>query len=222
MRHTVQAGETLSGIAKALLGDARLWRVIADENDIEDPAALRIGTVLRVGRDAAAPVEVPLPSLTSEKRLALVHPELRRRVRATVRAAEADGIELIVTQGLRTLAEQQRLYDKGRVIPPIGNRYIVTKAKPGSSWHNYGLAVDLAPLDAFGKLTWEDKHPGWAAIGKHGRAAGLEWGGDWESFVDRPHLQLRAGMTLAQAAMLYNQPTNLPRTLAPVWAMVRP
>jgi hypothetical protein len=47
----------------------------------------------------------------------------------------------------RTMEEQAKLYAKGRTS---GGR-IVTKAKPGQSFHNYGLAFDWVPLKASAK-----------------------------------------------------------------------
>ncbi len=46
--HTVQAGETLSGIAGALWRKPELWRLIAETNRIDDPRALVPGVVLAV------------------------------------------------------------------------------------------------------------------------------------------------------------------------------
>ena len=34
--------------------------------------------------------------------------------------------------------------------------------------------------------------------GAIGRAVGLEWGGDWTSFRDEPHFQVKTGLSLAQ------------------------
>jgi peptidoglycan L-alanyl-D-glutamate endopeptidase CwlK len=44
--------------------------------------------------------------------------------------------------GRRTMEEQTALYSLGRSAPGR----IVTKAKAGESYHNYGLAFDWAPL----------------------------------------------------------------------------
>jgi hypothetical protein len=46
--HRVQPGETLDRIAAAHLGDATKWRSIAEANDIEDPLALRPGSLLAI------------------------------------------------------------------------------------------------------------------------------------------------------------------------------
>jgi hypothetical protein len=46
--HRVQPGETLDRIAAVHLGDATQWRVIAEANGIEDPLALRPGSLLAI------------------------------------------------------------------------------------------------------------------------------------------------------------------------------
>ncbi len=40
--------------------------------------------------------------------------------------------------------------------------------------------------------------PAYAAAAAAGMADDLEWGGDWTTFVDRPHYQLATGMPLAE------------------------
>lgn len=46
--YVVVAGDTLSAIAYREYGDAGLWRVIAQENGIQNPKLLQIGTVLKI------------------------------------------------------------------------------------------------------------------------------------------------------------------------------
>jgi nucleoid-associated protein YgaU len=50
--HVVEAGETLDLIAHQELGDARLWRRLAECNGVVDPLALAPGTVLVVEPEA--------------------------------------------------------------------------------------------------------------------------------------------------------------------------
>lgn len=45
---TVKRGDTIDGIAAAVYLDARLWRPIADANDLEDPHHLVPGTLLSI------------------------------------------------------------------------------------------------------------------------------------------------------------------------------
>lgn len=47
--HTVLPGETLDQIAYAELGEARLWRQLAEDNNLDDPLAIAPGLRLTVG-----------------------------------------------------------------------------------------------------------------------------------------------------------------------------
>ncbi|MCL4553492.1 MAG: M15 family metallopeptidase [Candidatus Marsarchaeota archaeon] len=100
------------------------------------------------------------------------------------------GIKVVLTWGYRSIADQNKLYAKGRTAP--GN--VVTNAYGGYSWHNFGLAADYAFV-INGKVTWNGP---WDVFGKIARQCGLEWGGSWKKFKDRPHVQWTGGRTLAQ------------------------
>jgi hypothetical protein len=65
----------------------------------------------------------------------------------------------------------------------------VTQAKGGESNHNYGLAADLCPFEN-GKPRWDAPIETWVDIGRTAERHGLEWGGAWKKFVDKPHVQL--------------------------------
>ena len=120
-------------------------------------------------------------------------PPARVRVQAFLDAAKAAGIDLLVTSTYRDNASQDALYAQGRTKPGK----IVTNAKAGQSWHNYRCAVDVVPIVA-GKPRWDVKDEVWQQVGKLGKAAGLEWAGDWKRFKEYPHFQYTGGLTLAQ------------------------
>ena len=68
----------------------------------------------------------------------------QRQVRGWLNEMVASKITPLIYCGRRTMEEQSGLYAKGRTKPGK----IVTKAKPGQSYHNYGLAFDWVPLKA--------------------------------------------------------------------------
>ena len=108
------------------------------------------------------------------------------------------GVTVEVISGLRSWAAQAALYASGRTKPGR----IVTKAKPGSSWHNYGLAIDLGLFKSGVYL--DEKKPAeadklYAEIGKIAAKLGIEWAGSWKTFTETPHFQVTFGMSLAQA-----------------------
>lgn len=121
----------------------------------------------------------------SEKQIATLDPSLQPLARKFLADAHAAGFNVVITSGRRTMAEQAALYAQGRTA--AGK--IVTKAQPGDSAHNFGLSFDFAFANALGQPTWPEDAP-WADAAAIGKALGLEWGGDWKSFKDRPHLEL--------------------------------
>lgn len=128
----------------------------------------------------------------SERNIATLRPEAQRKAREWMRECLDEGINLRIIAGTRTFAEQDRLYAQGRTAP--GPK--VTNARAGQSWHNFGVAWDFVVFDAAGQPQWD--HPGMDRAGEIGEALGLEWGGRWK-FVDKPHLQVRTGMSIADA-----------------------
>ena len=117
-------------------------------------------------------------------------PEFDAKLLTFERKLAAKGIRVMLTSGYRSSEEQDRLYATGRTKPGK----IVTNARGGYSWHNFGLAADYAFV-INGKVTWNGP---WDTFGKTARECGLEWGGGWTKFKDRPHVQMTGGKTLAQ------------------------
>jgi len=119
---------------------------------------------------------------------------------------EKHKITIEVISGLRSWQQQAALYARGRTKPGLKGGYgegnYVTKAPPGSSWHNYGLAVDFG-LFAGGKYIDESApkraNAIYAELGKLAESMGIEWAGNWKKFTETPHFQNRFNMTIAQA-----------------------
>jgi len=68
------------------------------------------------------------------------------------------GILPLIYTGFRSMEEQAALYAIGRSKPGK----IVTKARPGESYHNHGLAFDWVPMKAAAKVDlfqadWDDE-----------------------------------------------------------------
>jgi peptidoglycan L-alanyl-D-glutamate endopeptidase CwlK len=126
---------------------------------------------------------------STEKVLATLDPAFEGLVRQFLAEADAAGLDIVLTSGRRTIAEQEALYAKGRTAG--GSK--VTNAGPGDSAHNYGLAIDFAFANALGVATFPPfEDPRWAQAAAIGKRLGMEWGGDWKSFKDGPHLELPA------------------------------
>lgn len=75
---------------------------------------------------------------------------------------------------------------------------IVSNAKPGTSVHNYGLAIDYFLVSDDGNISLWTVNDKWRRVAAIAKSMGFEWGGDWTSFKDYPHLQYTKGLTISQ------------------------
>lgn len=164
---------------------------------------------VRAGLEARA---IPAMDAISERNLARVNPQLANRIRLMAAELREQGITIRVTSGLRTFAEQDALYAQGRTKPGP----IVTNARGGQSLHNYGLAVDVVPI-VNGQPKWDVPESVWQKIGAAGKRQGMEWGGDWTNFKDRPHFQMTAGKSISTLLAEYRANNG---NLQPIWAGV--
>lgn len=139
----------------------------------------------------------------AEKKLVGVHPLVATKARQLIEQAYKEGINVIITQGFRTIEEQNALYAQGRTKPGK----IVTNARGGYSYHNFGLAFDFAVLNADGSVNWNVDEK-WKRVGAIGKSLGLEWGGDWKDFKDYPHFQYTFGLSLTDLRAGKRPPTT--------------
>lgn len=123
-----------------------------------------------------------------------LHPKLQQKVEELLELCRKNGITIGISECLRTKAEQDALYAKGRTAPGP----IVTNAKGSSysSMHQWGVAFDfylMMDVDGDGNIkddNYNNSSRLFNKVGALGKSIGLEWGGDWKSIVDMPHLQL--------------------------------
>jgi peptidoglycan L-alanyl-D-glutamate endopeptidase CwlK len=149
------------------------------------------------------------------ERIQLLHPKLREEALTMydeIVAALTGTAACRFSYTLRTFAEQDGLYAQGRTKPGA----IVTKAKGGQSYHNYGLAIDIVLLvdkdknGTFETASWDvktdfdgDGKSDWQEVVTIFKRYGYEWGGDWK-FNDAPHFQKTFGKSVAELQSLHN------------------
>lgn len=149
-------------------------------------------------------------------RVKLLHPAIRDEVAELIGKIEINNPKFIVriVQGLRTIDEQNALYAQGRTKQ--GN--IVTNAKGGSSYHNYGIAFDFCLIydklnrGVYDTISWDtnfdadkDGVKDWQEVVQMFIKNGYEWGGNWHSIVDNPHIQKTFGYNWRQLLDKYNK-----------------
>lgn len=158
----------------------------------------------------------------SLERCQILHPKVREEVIMCIEDAEAKfpaNIKVRIVQGLRTIEEQNELYAQGRTKPGA----IITKAKGGSSFHNYGLAIDFALMydknndGNFEELSWdikkdfdEDHVADWGEVISSFEAKGWSWGGRWRTFKDYPHMEKTFGYKWRDLLAKHNNKDFLP------------
>lgn len=228
--YTIQRGDTLRMLAKKFYDDASRFPLIVAANKITNPDRLKVGQQLVIpdiaeltpprNSQPAAPVTpnpVTISDITArrnEQRLSRLHPVLAIRARCMLELCREAGIAILVTQGLRSWEQQDQLYARGRTIAPLGRQHIVTNAKGGHSFHNFGMAFDVVILDAAGKPNWDTAHSLWRRVGDIGKSVGLAWGGDWKTFKDLPHFEYTCGLPLKTCRDLY------PSGLETIWSRI--
>ena len=127
----------------------------------------------------------------TNRRIAQLDVRVRKPAIEFINTCESKlAIKLRVSQGLRTMAEQNKLHAQGRTTPGK----IVTNAKGGDSYHNYGLAIDVVEI-LNGNANY---NPDWETISKIGIGLGFEWGGNFKKFIDKPHFQMSFGQSINQ------------------------
>lgn len=127
------------------------------------------------------------------KRIGNVHPVIAQGAEQVIRRAYKQGLYIQFSDGYRSNAEQNRLYAQGRTT----SGQIVTNARGGQSLHNYGLALDMFITNKAGTTaSWDVSKLRQAAM--IAKSLGFEWGGDWTSFKDYPHIQMTGGLSIAQ------------------------
>jgi peptidoglycan L-alanyl-D-glutamate endopeptidase CwlK len=145
----------------------------------------------------------------SIKMLEELHPKVRPDFQAFIEECEQQyDITLRIMSAYRDMSAQAKIYAVGRTVKgenvtdakPFGD--VISDAKPGSSWHNFGMAVDLGIVLVNGSISYNFNYMKFANIGQQW---GITWGGNFpNSFKDPDHFEEQAGQTLHGLLALYN------------------
>lgn len=128
----------------------------------------------------------------TERNLATLQLPTQSAARHFMAAVLGAGFDARIISGTRSYAEQNALFNQGRFGNPGP---IVTNAQGGESRHNFGIAWDIGVFENGGYLT--DAEP-YDRVAEVGLLEGMEWGGHWTSFKDRPHYQLALPLSTAE------------------------
>ncbi|GAB3052565.1 M15 family metallopeptidase [Stenotrophomonas tumulicola] len=132
--------------------------------------------------------------VTADRRWDSIDAGLQQRVLAIFEVMRRQhGYEMVLVEGYRSPERQAELMAGGQA----------TRAGAWQSCHQYGLAIDAAPIRD-GKLQWDMgdawTRQGYMLYGELAAQAGLEWGGSWRSIKDYVHVELASACRSARAA----------------------
>lgn len=162
--------------------------------------------------------------IVSIDRVKLMHPGVRYEVPGLIDTVEMGlprTLAIRTVEVYRTIEYQNELFAQGRTKPG----HIVTNAKGGASFHNYGLALDFAILvdkdgnGSYDDLSWDikkdqdrDGTADWLEVVHVFEKAGWFWGGKFSSIHDYPHLQKTFGFSWQQLLERYRRGDVIPGT----------
>jgi len=159
----------------------------------------------------------------SVQRALKLHPLIRMEVIKGMHLCKEGGTPIRIVQGARTIAYQNSLYAQGRTqkqLDRVGLSRVkakphlpkVTNARGGDSFHNYFFCFDFCLLRGKRQVSWsrqedldQDGQKDWDEVVDVFLQLGFDWGGNWSSFPDYPHMQRLFGLTLRKAKELYAQ-----------------
>lgn len=110
-------------------------------------------------------------------------PRFAAAVRAAIDAANAEGLDAVVYEAMRSAELQALYYARGRtIIPPT--RPVTYARSHLYSWHGFSLAVDVVSTSH----GWSRSYEWFARVAAHFGREGCRWGGEWK-VPDLPHFQ---------------------------------
>ena len=119
----------------------------------------------------------------SDDKLNGLSPKMRQITVDIIADAKKEGVNLVIAEGYRTQATQDKYYAQGRTT----KGGIITYAKV--SKHTKGNAVDFDYINASGKqkiLTAKQ----WNVLGRLAKKHGAIWGGNWSKLKDYRHIEI--------------------------------
>lgn len=125
--------------------------------------------------------------------LNLLYPPFAQEMLKGIAEANKAGIPVALFESFRSPARQEQIYAQGRSSPGK----IVSNAKAYQSWHQYGIAADIALFDD-GRWSWNFDPK---KISQFFDLDKLIWGGTFKS-PDGPHYEWRKKPSLVVSEAL--------------------
>lgn len=117
----------------------------------------------------------------NDEQIATLDPVFQVAANAAIQDAEAEGLEILITEGYRSRERSDELFLDPEVFAVAG----------GWSMHNFRVAFDCVPVRSDGSVNYVDTDT-YRRFAKICKKHGMEWGGDWKA-RDLPHFEYTQG-----------------------------
>ena len=124
-----------------------------------------------------------MPHRVSNRDLNELTPYVRKQAEEWIKQCQAAGLDVRVSETYRSDVRQAYLYEQKLSTVKI------------TGAHGFRVALDFFFVEN-GKTAYPIAKM--TAAAQIAKKLGFEWGGDWTSFKDMPHLQMLGGISLAQ------------------------
>jgi peptidoglycan LD-endopeptidase CwlK len=156
----------------------------------------------------------------SNQRISTLYPGLQQQAEQLLKLCAEVIKPMNIVQSFRSMDDQLSIYKIGRHYTEgqwliVNSAEIRTNARPGLSFHNYGLAFDCAfsGNDPYLKQIPESQRDDiWNKYGELVKKCGFRWGGDFvlkNGAHDKPHAELSYGLSIHECLELYTQEGKL-------------
>ena len=177
------------GIERPSVGEA--WRLRADLGDRRSDPGASVEAEREYPFDAKpygtkhfGPSYLPHQKFNQESIRVVqgLHPDLLKVVARASEISDQDFQVVPGNGGMRSKSMQRKLKEKGASRAVLGR-------------HTFGYAIDLVPVDAKGRVDFENL-AGFDEIMRSMKQASeelgvpIDWGGSWKRLVDKPHFEL--------------------------------
>lgn len=121
--------------------------------------------------------------MLNSRDISLLRPDVAANCRKWLDLCKANGLNVLVTQTVRDKEYQESLYAQGRTKP---GKIVTNGRVPSFHSEKAGLAFDFCKNS---KGHEYDDNAFFTKAAALAKGMGFSWGGDWKSFVDKPHIQ---------------------------------
>lgn len=168
----------------------RQWELACPETEVTDTCIEEPETMEAANKPQTkntSPQELDVTR--SNRNIDDLHPTIARACRELIRRAAELGLPVLITETYRSGGRQEWLYAQGRTRPGL----IVTNVRTLGK-HSFRVAFDFC-RNVRGR-EFDNSDGFFDRVGAIWREMGGVWGGDWTSFIDRPHCEFTAGQSI--------------------------